>query len=46
MDKSTPIFEMEKTADIEPLQSRRELKVLIQAEKAKRLPTHPIHEKL
>ena len=44
--KSTPISEMEKTADIEPLERRRQYKTLTLAEKAKRLPSHPIHEKL
>ena len=37
---------MEKTADIEPLEDRREYKALAQAEKAKRLPSHPLHNKL
>lgn len=44
--KSTPIKVMEKTADIQPLERRRELKVLAQAEKMKRLTTHPLHDKL
>ena len=44
--KTTPITEMEKTADLEPLETRREYKALVQAEKAKRLPTHPLHQKL
>ena len=44
--KSTPVREMEKTADIEPLEKRREYKILAQAEKARRLPSHPLHRKL
>ena len=44
--KSTPIKEMEKTADIQPLENRRQYKILLQGEKAKRLPSHPIHDKL
>ena len=44
--KSTPVKEMEKTADIEPLEKRREYKILAQAEKAKRLSSHPLHRKL
>jgi len=44
--KTTPIREMEKTADLEPLEARREYKALAQAEKAKRLPSHPLHKKL
>ena len=44
--KTTPITEMEKTADLEPLEARREYKALAQAEKAKRLPSHPLHTKL
>ena len=44
--KSTPIKEMEKRTDIEPLESRRELKVLTQTEKLRRLPSHPMHKKL
>ena len=44
--KSTPICEMEKTADLEPLETRREYKVLALGEKAKRLSSHPLHQKL
>ena len=44
--KTTPITEMEKRADIEPLELRRNFKVLTQTEKLKRLPNHPLHEKL
>jgi len=44
--KTTPIREMEKTADLEPLETRRNYKILVQAEKAKRMPTHPLHQKL
>ena len=44
--KTTPVREMEKTADLEPLETRRQHKALVQAEKAKRLPSHPLHTKL
>jgi ribonuclease HI len=44
--KTTPITEMEKTADLEPLETRREYKALVQSEKARRLPSHPLHTKL
>ena len=44
--KTTPITEMEKTADLEPLDARREFKTLVLAEKVNRLPTHPLHTKL
>lgn len=44
--KTTPIQKMEKTADVEPLETRREYKALTQAEKAKRLHSHPLHKKL
>ena len=44
--KSTPIAEMEKTASLQPLETRRQEKVLIQGEKMKRLQSHPLHCKL
>ena len=44
--KTTPITEMEKTADLEPLDARREFKTLKLAEKVNRLPTHPLHTNL
>ena len=44
--KTTPIAEMEKRADIEPLETRRGYKVLKQTEKIRRLPGHPLHAKL
>ena len=44
--KTTPIKEMEKRADLEPLEIRRTLKVLSQTEKIRRLPGHPLHKKL
>ena len=44
--KTTPIAEMEKTASIQPLETRRQEKVLIQGEKMKRLQSHPLHCKL
>jgi hypothetical protein len=43
--KTCPIREMEKTADIEPLELRRQYKTLVQFEKSKRLPNHPLHSK-
>ena len=39
--KTTPIVEMEKTAGVEPLEGRRQAKLLIHAEKMKRMPDHP-----
>ena len=44
--KTTPIKEMEKRADLEPLQVRRTFKVLTRTEKIRRLPGHPHHKKL
>ena len=44
--RSTPIQDMEKTTNIHPLERRRNLKVLLQGEKLKRLPTHPLHSRL
>ena len=36
--KTTPVAEMEKTAGVEPLEGRRQAKLLIHAEKMKRMP--------
>ena len=44
--RSTPIQQMEKTADLQPLECRREYKAAIQGEKLKRLTSHPLHHKL
>ena len=44
--KTTPIQEMEKRADLEPLELRRTFKVLTQTEKIRRLPGHQLHKKL
>ena len=44
--KSTPITFMEQTTAIQPLQQRRQAKVLLQAEKYKCLPDHPMKEKV
>ena len=44
--KTTTIKEMEKRADLEPLELRRTFKVLTQTEKIRRLPGHPLHRKL
>ena len=43
--KSTPITFMEQTTAIQPLQQRRHAKVLLQTEKYKCLPHHPMKEK-
>ena len=43
--KTTPVHYMEKTACVEPLE-RRSLKILIQGEKLRRLPSHPLHTNL
>ena len=43
---STSIQEMEKTADLQHLESRREHKAAIQGEKLKRLTSHPFHQKI
>ena len=37
---------MEKTADLQPFECRREYKAAIQGEKLKRLTSHPLHQKL
>jgi hypothetical protein len=37
---------MERTAGVEPLESRQQTKILTHAEKLKRLPDHPLHRKL
>ena len=44
--KTTPTNDMEKTADVEPLEIRRNTKVLLQGEKMRRLTTHPLHSRL
>ena len=44
--KTTPIKEMEKRADLEPLELLRAFKVLTHTEKIQRLPGHPLHKKL
>ena len=44
--KSTPIWQMEKMANIQPLETRRNFKIQCQAEKTKRLHSHPLHQKL
>jgi len=43
--KTTPVTEMEKTAHLSQ-ESRRQYKVLVHSEKARRLPSHPLHSKL
>ena len=44
--KSTPITFMEQTTAMQPLQQRRQAKVLLQTEKYKCLPDHPMKEKV
>ena len=44
--KSTAITFIEQTTAIQPLQQRRQSKVLLQAEKCKCLPDHPMKEKV
>ena len=44
--KSTPIAEMEKTASMQPLETRRQEKTLLQGEKMKHLQSHPLHNSL
>ena len=44
--KTTPVHEMEKTADVEPLERRRNLRIVQQGEKLRRLPSHPLHSLL
>ena len=44
--KTIPVHDMEKTANAEPFEGRRSLKILIKGEKLKRLPSHPLHTNL
>ena len=44
--KTTPIAAMEQATGLQSLEERREEKVLRQAEKMKRIPSHPLHRKL
>ena len=44
--KSTPINEMESLAGLKSLQEQREEKIVLQAEKYKRLQRHPMHKKM
>ena len=44
--KTTPVHDMEKTANVDPLERRRSLKILIQGEKLRRLPSHSLHTNL
>ena len=44
--KTTPIAAMEKTTGLHSLEERREEKLLRQTEKMKRLPSHPLYQKL
>uniref|UniRef100_A0A0B7BTD2 Uncharacterized protein n=1 Tax=Arion vulgaris TaxID=1028688 RepID=A0A0B7BTD2_9EUPU len=37
---------MEKAANIQPLEDRRRRKVILQTERIKRMPHHPLHEKM
>ncbi|KAK3784224.1 hypothetical protein RRG08_055753 [Elysia crispata] len=42
--KSTPVWQMEKMVNIQPLETRRNFKMQCQAEKPKRLLSHPLHQ--
>ena len=44
--KTTLVHDIEKTANVEPLERRRSLKILIQGEKLRRLPSYPLHTNL
>ena len=44
--KSTPIATMQKTAGVEPMDSRRNDKLLTHGEKVKKMPDHPLHKRL
>ena len=44
--KSNPISDMEKTADIEPLDNRRRTKIIMLSERMWILPSHPLHSRL
>ena len=44
--KITPIAEIEKTVGDEPLEGRRQAKLLINVEKMKRMADNPLHQKL
>ena len=44
--KTTPLTEMEKTTGLQTLEERRDERVYRQAEKMRRLPAHPLQEKL
>ena len=44
--RSTPIKDMEQLTSIQPLNQRREAKIMVQAEKFRCLPDHPMKHKL
>ena len=44
--ESIPVLGVEKIASVEPLERRRGLKILIQGEKLRSLPSHPLHTNL
>ena len=44
--KSTPVWQMKKIVNIQPLETRRNFKIQHKAEKARRLLSHPLHQKL
>lgn len=44
--RSTPIQELETITGLEPMEDRRDTKLLIQAAKFKRLPNHPMKDRL
>ena len=44
--KTTPTTEMEKLTSILPLSQRRDIKVMLQAEKFSCMPNHPMQQKM
>ena len=44
--RSTPILELETITGLQPLEDRRDAKILTQAAKFKRLPTHPMRDRM
>ena len=44
--KSTPIQKMEETTGLQPLEDRKDTKILIQAAKFKRLDSHPMKQRM
>ena len=44
--KSTPIHELEKITHLQPMEDRRDSRSLKQAEKFRRLPDHPMYQRV